>query len=692
MRKNSRPGRVVLAIGASLLLVLAIACTETVEVPGETVVVEKEVIKTVEVPGETVTVEVIKEVEVPGETVVVKEEVIKEVQVPGETVVVKEVVTETVEVPGETVVQEVVKEVMVPGETVVVEKEVVKTVEVPGETVVVKEEVIREIEVLRSAPTGTLRVADVVPGLTQLQSKDASGSVGVAVAWQVYEGIINPQLTDPGVIPSEVLYEPQLARSWVVSHDLRAITFSIRDDVPWHDGWGMLTAEDVVWTYNNSFEDGSVGNAGDQVTKGHRVGWDVTGPHTAVMNVADGEFNTTWGVYHGGFGWDNTYGMVCKSCYETLGEEEFMTTPIGTGPYKATKWVADDEALLEWTGSHWKYTPYVHTVHIVNIPEASVREAALINGEVDIAPVTVPNLSEVVEASGGTAIAFQISWPQVINVSGNYWADYCSECPEGEQDWKNNPRPGYTPDADHPWIGEYGNDESMEKARKVRWAMAMAIDRELIVDTVMKGFSEPVHIAFHTQFGQGTPYWKDEWFVPYDPEMAKQYMTEAGQGDGFSLEFWSTNSYPHIWNPEVMDAVALMWREHLNLDVTLDRTPYPTRRPETVTHEMNIPWHHGWGVPAGRSIAQYYCAWPGHIMGVALPNEVCDVGFENNSEKSVEKRIANNIFMQDYIQHWMTNIGVVNLLPHYVYRTSVQQWQPYFSNRFNHPASVVLSE
>ena len=689
MRKNSGLGRVVLVVGASLLLIFAIACTETVEVPGETVVVKEEVIKEVMVPGETVTVEVVKEVMVPGETVVVKEEVVKEVEVPGETVVVEKEVVKTIEVPGETVTVEVVKEVMVPGETVVVEKEVVKTVEVPGQTVVVEKVV--EVERMRE-PTGTLMVADVVPGLTQLQSKDASGSVGVAVAWQVYEGIINPQLTDPGVIPSEVLYEPQLARSWVVGHDLRTITFSIRDDVPWHDGWGMLTAEDVVWTYNNSFEDGSVGNAGDQVTKGHRVGWEVTGPDTAVMNVAEGEFNTTWGVYHGGFGWDNTYGMVCKSCYETLGEEEFMTTPIGTGPYKATKWVAADEALLEWTGSHWKYTPYVHTVHIVNIPEASVREAALINGEVDIAPVTVPNLSEVVEASGGTAIAFQISWPQVINVSGNYWADYCSECPEGEQDWKNNPRPGYTPDADHPWIGEYGNDDSMEKARKVRWAMAMAIDRELIVDTVMKGFSEPVHIAFHTQFGQNTPYWKEEWFVPYDPAMAKQYMEEAGQGDGFSLEFWSTNSYPHIWNPEVMDAVALMWREHLNLDVTLDRTPYPTRRPETVTHEMNIPWHHGWGVPAGRSIAQYYCAWPGHIMGVALPNDVCDVGFENNSEKSVEKRIANNIFMQDYIQHWMTNIGVVNLLPHYVYLDSVQEWQPYFSNRFNHPASVVLSE
>ena len=48
-------------------------------------------------------------VEVPGETVVVKKEVVKEVQVPGETVVVEKVVTETVEVPGETVVKEVVK-------------------------------------------------------------------------------------------------------------------------------------------------------------------------------------------------------------------------------------------------------------------------------------------------------------------------------------------------------------------------------------------------------------------------------------------------------------------------------------------------------------------------------------------------------------------------------------------------------
>ena len=69
-----RKSGLLILIGSVLFVALAIACTREVEVPGETVVVEKEVIKEVEVPGETVVVEkeVVKTVEV---------EVIKEVEV-----------------------------------------------------------------------------------------------------------------------------------------------------------------------------------------------------------------------------------------------------------------------------------------------------------------------------------------------------------------------------------------------------------------------------------------------------------------------------------------------------------------------------------------------------------------------------------------------------------------------------------
>ena len=77
MRISTSMRWLVVAVSAAMLLAVAAACSsETIEVPGETVVVEKEVIK---------------EIQVPGETVVVEKEVIKEVMVPGETVV-KEVV------------------------------------------------------------------------------------------------------------------------------------------------------------------------------------------------------------------------------------------------------------------------------------------------------------------------------------------------------------------------------------------------------------------------------------------------------------------------------------------------------------------------------------------------------------------------------------------------------------------------
>ena len=73
MRISTSMRWLVVAVSAAMLLAVAAACSsETIEVPGETVVVEKEVIKTVEVPGETVVKEVIKEVQVPGETVVVE--------------------------------------------------------------------------------------------------------------------------------------------------------------------------------------------------------------------------------------------------------------------------------------------------------------------------------------------------------------------------------------------------------------------------------------------------------------------------------------------------------------------------------------------------------------------------------------------------------------------------------------------
>ena len=293
MRTSNSLRWLVVAVSAAMLLAVAAACAgETVEVPGETVVVEKVVTETVEVPGETVVVEkeVIRTVEVPGETVT--KEVVKTVEVPGETVVVKEEVIKTVEVPGETVTVEVVKEVQVPGETVVVEKEVVKTVEVPGETVVVEKVIVKEV-------AGKKYVTDPTTG-NPVTAPEYGGTFTYAWNWeaphpdtfsfwgagQVAGGVVETLAIgnwaidrDEWVWGSELIplsaMTGSLAESWETPDDT-TIVFNIRQGIHWHDKPPMngreLTADDIEYNYHRYLGLGS--------------GFTEASPNTALLAMA----------------------------------------------------------------------------------------------------------------------------------------------------------------------------------------------------------------------------------------------------------------------------------------------------------------------------------------------------------------------------------------------------------------------
>ena len=226
---------VLLLLGASLAVALAMACSSDPEIITKEVVVEKEVVKTVEVPGETVVKEVVK----------------------------------TVEVPGQTVVKEVVKTVEVPGQTVVVEKEVVKTVEVPGQTVVVEKEVVKTVELVVTptpvvlpapaavdvpAPKGavgtlTFAITDVAPGV-------GLGSAQVDDDFHYY-GVAEVTF----MASKENPVEPMLATGWALEGDFSGGTITLREDVrfqrPGFAGgadFGYMSAEDLAYTITMAME------------------------------------------------------------------------------------------------------------------------------------------------------------------------------------------------------------------------------------------------------------------------------------------------------------------------------------------------------------------------------------------------------------------------------------------------------
>ena len=104
----------------------------------------------------------------------------------------------------------------------------------------------RSIVEVKPEPKGEFTVAWTrLDPLVQLYSLDNNSSVGgIGVDFQVYEGLYRLQLTEPGVIPSQEIYVPEVAESWRVAQDLSKITFAIRKGIQWHNGWGELTAEE----------------------------------------------------------------------------------------------------------------------------------------------------------------------------------------------------------------------------------------------------------------------------------------------------------------------------------------------------------------------------------------------------------------------------------------------------------------
>ena len=581
-----------------LLAVVAACAGETVEVPGETVVVKEEVIKTVEVPGETVVKEVIKEVQVPGETVVVKEEVVKEVMVPGETVVVEKVVTETVEVPGETVTVEVVKTVEVPGETVVVEKEVVKTVEVPGQTVVVEKEVVKTVEV----PGETVVVKEEVvktvevPGPERVVVKEVPAgyvtdpTTGKAVTAPQYGGTVNlaqqswfmdnwdhyygyvrhtagvleklgmrnwgldrDEYDFQGPTPVSAL-TGMLAESWDISADGLTYTFNIRKGVNWHDKAPLngreLTADDIVYTFQRLTGLGKFSNAEPspmlQWADPRFESITASGKSTVVFKLTQPNLDMLATLL-------NDY-MTQILPGELIEESRTVEVPqgkfsdgmnlVGTGPYEVTDFVVGSSFQYTKNPDYWGYDekypenrlPYIDEIKTLIMPDMATLLAAMRTGKVDY-----------------------IGWPAASSVISNIDdVDSLRRSRPEIQLWpiKFRNLNAWAMDVRQPPFDDI----------RVRHAMQMALDRETMNRTLFKGLGDNTPYGVSAVNGYIIPFeeWPEELkkTYNYDPEGAEALLDAAGYSRGADgIRFNTKVNLADWFDATYVEAASSYWRE-----------------------------------------------------------------------------------------------------------------------------------
>ena len=606
MRISTSMRWLVVVAGAAMLLAVAAACSsETIEVPGETVVVEKEVVKTVEVPGETVVKEVIKEVQVPGETVVVKEEVVKEVMVPGETVVVEKVVTETVEVPGQTVTVEVVKTVEVPGETVVVEKEVVKTVEVPGQTVVVEKEVVKTVEVPGETVVVEKEVVKTVevPGPERVMVKEVpmgyvtDPSTGKAVSAPQYGGTltftyrdyahtdnyvslaamwwISPVLEKLGMAdwaidrdtypfigsPITPLFAIRgaVAESWEQPDPLTYV-FNIRKGVRWHDKAPMngreLTAKDVEYTFHRMLGSNLTGtefSEAEPSTGATLIVGAFPGIH-AGLPLESVTATDKWTVVMklkeprpGALPFFLDYGGLAiqpPEVIEQYGDMKDWRNLVGTGPYMITDWVEGSSITFTKNPDYWGHDekyPENRLPYIDKLEALVIPEVPTRLAGLRTATIDLLGVPMTQLRGVDQALSLQKTNPDLVLVPYMERSDQAVLI--------NVAKPPF--------------DDI-----RVRHAMQMGLDLETTNLTYYKGHADtiPRGMIGRAQKGWYVPF--EEWspelkgYYTYDVAGAEKLLDEAGYPRGADgIRFKTTYSHRDRHDLGFTELLAAYWRE-----------------------------------------------------------------------------------------------------------------------------------
>jgi len=211
--------------------------------------------------------------------------------------------------------------------------------------------------------------------------------------------------------------------------------------------------------------------------------------------------------------------MLPAEYVQKVSLDEFGQEPIGTGPYKFDHWRHGIEIVLTANPTYWKGKPKFEEFVFKPIPEGISRVNALITGEIDVANLCPVDQVPRVETSEGCYVKSALS-AQIIVFSVN------------------------------------AEMEPFDDVR-VRRALNYAIDKELIVETLLGGFTQPLlgPIPLY-DFGYNPnllPY-------TYSPEEAKKLLREAGYPNGFKFEVAATSGNT-IMDEQVTEACLAMWRE-----------------------------------------------------------------------------------------------------------------------------------
>ena len=365
-------------------------------------------------------------------------------------------------------------------------------------------------------------------------------SLDPGLATDTTSGDVITNIMDPLVkLDKDLEPVPSLAKSWTVSKDGKTVTFELRDDGRWTNG-DPVTAQDFEWSWKRTISPelaadyayqffGIVGAAEYNACKANcnalrdKVGVKALDDHTLQVQLTSQQPWFVQQVAH------HSFLAVHRATVEKFGRK--WTDPaniVTAGPFKLARWAHDSRLdLVKWNG--WRNADQVKLQRINGsmITEGTTALRAFEAGELDtsgqgLPPVDLPRLKET---------------------------------------------PEY---AQYPGLGTYyyGLNVKTVPDVKQRRAMALAIDRQTLIDNIAQGDQLPASgFTPKGMPGFDTLTADSPWLPAHgDLAKAKQLMSEV-QSPQKDVTLLINNAPGH---KEIAVAVQAMWQK-LGLHVTISQ-------------------------------------------------------------------------------------------------------------------------
>ena len=370
-------------------------------------------------------------------------------------------------------------------------------------------------------------------------------------------------------------YEPMLATEWSITPDGRTWNFKLRQGVQWQQGWGEFTAQDVAHSmayYTNpecraSYSDYFRNDPGIavEIVNDYEVNM-----HTQLRPAVDFVY---W--YSGFRGipqsskaqWDqdcpNGEADYGELGYCAASRDKVYEMSARTGPYQFVSY--EESVGWEWEVvdyDHWRVTPDFSEIEIKDVKEPATRLAIMLAGEGHIAAINRALLQdaidgglEVFDSSVTANTTFALFGGLFYTTGEKGVPDDVS--PEIQAELREAYNVVAGRDEEHPWNipGETG--------RLVRQAMNKAIDRDQINDAIFQGAGGRQWVGtLAPDLPTGyNPAWEERWeeLYGYDPDKARELLTQAGYPNGFSFRVpvFTLSAVPEM--PDMTEAMAKFW-------------------------------------------------------------------------------------------------------------------------------------